>query len=130
MTDLLPDLNDTIVSAVQARVSAEVLKALSGDELIGQMVAAALNKPVTVRRGYRDEQSTWVAEAVREVVTQIAREALHEAVELERPAIKKAVTDHLRGQRETIAENLVGGLAETSNSPYRVDVNFAWPKPE
>jgi hypothetical protein len=129
MTDLTSDLNQTITAAVQARVEAAVMEALSGDEVVGQFVTAALTQKVKEDhyQSHRD-QPTFLAHTLKKAIQGMTQEAVQAVIEEERPAILREVRKALKGKHEEIAQNLVGGMVDSASSPYRLKVDLTWPK--
>src|SRR5690606_27963440 len=122
MTDLEKDLNTTIAAAVNARVEAAVMAALSGDELIGRYVSAALTEPVAQDTYGRKPTKTYLTTVVTEAIQEATTAAVKELVEAERPKIVEEVKKALRRNLPEVADRLVDGL---SLARYSVSVNVA-----
>jgi hypothetical protein len=123
------DLNSTITAAVQARVEASVMEALSGDEVIGRFVTSALTQRVKEDH-YQSprDQPTYLAHTLKKAIQEMTREAVQAVIEEERPAILREVRKALKGKHEEIAQNLVAGMVDSASSPYRLNVELTWPK--
>lgn len=123
------DLNSVITSAVQARIEAEVTAALSGSELMGQYVAAALHQQITVKAsGYgRDRQTTFLKEVIDKAIQAAVRSAVEKLIAEETEEIEKAVSAELKNRRGEIAKDLVGSLQKAAESTYGVTVELKMP---
>ena len=117
------DLNEVITSAVQARIEAEVMKALSGDEVFGQFVTAALRQPVEKER-YSREKVTWLAKVLEEAVKDAARQAVHRVVAEMTPALEAEVAKQIRRDTKGIAAGLVAGVVGATAAPYGVTITL------
>lgn len=120
------DINQVIASAVQARIESEVAAALAGSDLMNQYVAAALHQKITVRKGYRDEQTTYLREAIDGAIRAATKAAVAKVVAEEQPAIEKAVVEEMRRDIKGISKTLVGKLAEASAAPYGISVELRY----
>lgn len=118
------DLNQVIVSAVNARVEAAVAAAMSGDEVMGKYVAAALNQPVEIPDGtsYGKKRVPFLRNVINNAIRDAAKAAVTQVVTEQRPAIEAAVRASIAERLGDLANNLVDGLAKTSASPYSVNV--------
>lgn len=124
------DLNQVISSAVQARIEAEVAAALSGSEVMGQYVAAALSQQIEIkdpRDSYRTIKTTFLRNAIDKAIQKATAAALTTVVEQEMPAIEQAVTTELRKNVKGIATQLVGQVAESVDKPYGITVQLNYP---
>jgi Mrp family chromosome partitioning ATPase len=126
------DLNTVIVAAVNARVEAAVLEALSGDQFLAQYVAAALNQQIEVkeRAGYyndRTVKTTFLKNAITEAVKGATQAAVKRVLAEDADALEEAVRKELRKQAPTIAKQLVGTVAEAAEKPYGVTVGLKFP---
>lgn len=122
------DLNQVIVSAVQARIESEVAAALSGSELIGQYVAAALTEKITVRENYRDRTTTFLRETIDSAIKAATKAAVQKVVAEEAPLIEKTVTAEMRKNVTAISKTLVGKLVEQADSSYGISVELRYPE--
>ena len=122
--DITPDLDQLIVHAVNARIEAEVTKALSGDEVIGKLVSAALQQPIESRdfmaRGQQKKTFLTVVleKAIQEATKKAVAKILAERVEDIEIAVERALMGNLAG----LADQLVKGLSERAAQAYGVDV--------
>jgi hypothetical protein len=123
------DLNQVIASAVQARIETEVAAALSGSELMGQYVAAALTQKIQVedRGTYRKRETTFLRETIDGAIKEATKAAVHKVVAAESEQIERAVETALRKDLKKISVALAGKLAEASQSPYGVTVELRYP---
>ncbi len=124
------DLNQVIASAVQARIETEVAAALSGSDLMGQYVAAALRQEINVRdaHGYRDRKSTYMREAIDKAIRAATEAAVRKVIAEEAAQIEAEVTKELRRNVKVIAGHLVGKMSEAVESSYGVKVELNYPK--
>ncbi|MBF6416920.1 hypothetical protein [Nocardia cyriacigeorgica] len=128
-TPVSADLNQVIVAAVQARIEAEVAAALSGDEVIGKYVAAALNQPIEVGRNSWDRrQTTFLRNVIDEALRAATKNAVQQAIAEEREAIERAVRAELRDRVDALAVQLVGSAVESVENPYGIKVELQYPK--
>lgn len=124
MSDLNAALDTTIAAAVTARVEAEVVAALSGDEVIGQYVAAALREPVETTRNYRTEKVPYLRHVLTKTFQDVAKEAVARVLEEERPTIEEEVRKAVKREAGTIAEGVAGALAKRASSGYGVSIDL------
>lgn len=117
-------LNDVLVAAVNAKVEASVLEALSGDETIGRLVTAALTQEVTVKNGYRDEKTPFITQVIRKTLQETVKTSVGKVMEEERPRIEHAVREAILARLDNIAETMVSSAVESSKNGYSVNVDF------
>lgn len=128
MTDVSPDLNQVIVSAVQARVEAEVTKALAGDEVLGRMVTAAMNQQVEVPSGgYRSEKKPFLKAVLDRTIQEATKTAVQEAVAGEADAIRAAVAAEVRKRSKEIAASFTDELIENVKKGWSISVAIKGP---
>lgn len=130
MADVATDLNQTIASAVNARIESEVAKAMAGDEMMGKFVAAALNQEIEVkdsRDSYRTRKTTYLRHTIENAMREATKAAVQKTISREQKKLERAVAAHLRENTDRIAEQLVGKFVETTDSPYRVNVALKFP---
>ena len=118
------DLNKTIAAAVNAKVEAGVLAALSGDDVIGRFVTAALSEPVRDNYGRRDE--TFIGYTVREAIKAATKAACVRIVEQEMPSIEEAVRKELRKRIGAIAQGMAENAGK-SMTGYGLKIEFVEP---
>ena len=118
---LTGDLNSTIAAAVNARVEAAVVAALSGDEVIGQYVSAALNEPIS-RDSFSRKATPFLTSIVKDAIQKATRAAVEELVAEERPRIVDEVKKALRRNLPEVAERLVDGMRMAR---YSIEVRVA-----
>jgi hypothetical protein len=123
------DLNQVITSAVQARIESEVAAALSGSELMGQYVAAALTQKIVVedRGTYRKRETTFLRETIDAAIKAATKAAVQKVIAAEAEAIEAQVAAELRKNVKAIAKTLVGKVAESAESPHGIEVNLKYP---
>jgi hypothetical protein len=128
-SNLSGDLNTVISTAVQARIEAEVAAALSGSELMGQYVAAALQQKIEVKDGhsYRTRETTFLREAIDKAIREATKAAVRKVIAEEAEEIEAAVATELRRNVKTIAKTLVGKVVEKAEDTYGIEVNLKYP---
>lgn len=121
------DLNTVIVSAVNARVEAEMMKALSGDETIGRFVVAALRQNIEVQEPgtYHKHTEPFLRNVLRKAIQEATVAAVQRLVAEELPTIEEEVRKALRRDVKQIAETLTNSLARSAASPYGVKVDLS-----
>lgn len=128
-TELLgQDLNNTIATAVTARIEAEVTAALAGSDLMTSYVAAALSQPLEVKdpHTYRTRQTTFLKETIDKSIQAATKAAVAKVVASEQKRIEKVVRDALKEQVDIIGSRLVGQLVEKAESPYGINVELRY----
>ena len=126
------DLNSVIVSAVNARVEAEMMKALSGDMTIGKYVVAALRQNVEVKdpHTYRTTTEPFLTNVLRKAIQGATVAAVQRLIAEELPTIEEEVRKALRRDVKRIAETLTGSLADAAAKSYGVKVDLSLLMPE
>lgn len=127
MPDIEADLNQTITAAVNARVEAEMMRALSGDETIGKFVLAALRQPVkknpNAQYGNESrETETYLTQVLRKAIQASAKSAVEKFVNDEIGTIEDEVRKALRRDVRSIAETLTKSLVDSAATSYGVNV--------
>lgn len=122
------DLNATIASAVTARVEAEVMRALSGDEVISKYVTAALMEPVKTDNYNRKLDKPFLTHILKEAIQKATKETLARLLVEEQPLIEAEIRKALRKNVGTMAESIAQGLAKVGGSGYGVTVQLNLPK--
>lgn len=125
--ELVLDLNQTITAAVNARIEAEVMKALSGDDTIGRFVTAALQQPVEVKDGrtYRTERVPFLTLTLRQAIQEATKAAVVRLVAEETPKIEDEIRKALRRDIPGIAAGLTEGVTKTVQRGYGINVDVA-----
>lgn len=118
------DLNVVITQAVQARIEASVLEALSSDETFARFVTAALQEPIDVKGSYGRQKTTYMAEVVGEAIKQAAKEAVARVMAEMQPQIEDEVRKALRRDLKGLAAALVGSVTDAVAKPYGVTVTL------
>ena len=126
MSDLNGDLNATIVNAVNARVEAHVLAALAGDEVIGKMITAALQRQVEVPKadGYGKDRKPFMSHVIEQAIRQATENAVKQYIADEQETLVNEVRKHLRKAAPEFAETMVGQLVKTASSGYGIQVSL------
>jgi hypothetical protein len=113
---------------VQARIETEVAAAMSGSELMGQYVAAALLQPIDVQdKNYNRRKSTYLQETIYSAIQEATKAAVRKVIAEEAPAIEKQVAAELRANVKQIAGTLVGNVVEAAGTSYGVSVELRVP---
>jgi len=121
------DLNATIAAAVNARIEASVAAALAGDEMIGALVAAALNQEIEVGRDYKKSKTTWLKHTVAEAIRAATKAAVERLVIEESPLIEEELRKAFRRQAGEFAEGITRSLRENAAKGYGVTVELKLP---
>jgi TPP-dependent indolepyruvate ferredoxin oxidoreductase alpha subunit len=121
------DLNGIITAAVQARVEAEVTRALAGDEVIGQMVGRALVAPVMVKSGYRETPVNFLNHTLMTTFQELTKRVVVQVLEEERPQIEAQVREALRAKTAEFAEVMTQQVVDAARKPYGVQVALRMP---
>jgi hypothetical protein len=120
MAALNDDLNVVITNAVQARIEASVLEALSSDETFARFVTAALQEPIS--KDYGRTKTTYMAEVVGEAIKVAAKQSVAKVMAEMQPQIEEEVAKCLRRDLEGIAAALVGSVTRAVDNPYGVTI--------
>lgn len=125
------DLNQTITSAVNARIEAQVLAAMSGDEVLGQMVASALNQPVKVTKdSFSRDTEPYVTHLLRQVIQDATHLAVTRLVAEERDMIEEEIRKALRRDVKRISESLTNSLVDAADRGYGIKVDLSLQMPD
>ena len=126
---LSTDLNATIANAVTARIEAEVTAALSGDEVIGKYVSAALQEPVEVKnnRTYRTEKVPYLRHTLNQAFRAMVKDALARVLEEERETIEAEIRKALKRESGAVAEKFTAALTERAAQSYGITVDVKIP---
>lgn len=127
MTAIETDLNSVISSAVNARIEAALVGALSGDEVIGRYVTAALTQPIEVGSSYNKRKTTFIKHTLDAAMQDIAKAAVARVLTEEVGEIEAAVRKELRANISAIAQQLVGSVTKAAESPYGITVELKYP---
>lgn len=124
MTALDKDLNETITSAVNARVEAAVAAALLNDESFTKFVTAALQRPVKTDT-YSRESKTYISHLLEKTVEEKTKEVVAEEIADASEQIRDEVRKALRKSIGVISDQLVDGFVENASGRYpSVKVEF------
>lgn len=123
-------LDETIAAAVKTRVETEVVRALSGDEVIGRYVAAALAQPVESKgSSYRTVTEPFMSHILRKAIQEAAKAAAQALILEEMPAIQEEIRKALRRRAGQLAEALATSLVERSKQSYGLAIDIALKMP-
>lgn len=123
------DLSAVIVAAVNARIETSVLEALSGDEFMGRMIQAVLQKEVEVKDGYgyRTRKSTFLRETIDSTLETAVKSAVAKTINQQTEALEAAVTEELSRNVGILAQGLVAGMQDkAAGGAYSINVQLAW----
>lgn len=126
-TPIEGDLNKVIVAAVNARVEAEMMRALSGDETISRFVAAALRQNVEVKdpHTYRTTAEPFLTNVLRKAIQAATVAACQRLIAEELPTIEDEIRKALRRDVKRIAETLTQSLADVAAKTYGIKVDLS-----
>jgi predicted nucleotide-binding protein (sugar kinase/HSP70/actin superfamily) len=125
------DINATIAHAINARLEAEMLAALSGDETIAAFITAALQEPVKKDNdSYRHETEPYLHHVLRLALQEAAKSTVARFIEEEVVSIEDQVRKALRRNINQIAETLTKSLVDVAGKPYGVSVEINLKMPE
>lgn len=122
----ISELDQTIAHAVNARVEAEVLKALSGDEVIGRLVVNALQQEVEVSKqgGYGKVKVPFLKATIDKAIREAAKTAIAAVIEEEIVVIEEEVRKAVRRDARAIAEKFVEGMVDATSKGYRFRIEI------
>lgn len=120
------DLNSVIASAVNARVEAAVAAALSGDDVMGRYVTAALQRQVEVpsRGGYGKDRVPFLSHVIESAVRDATKVAVQKFLADEHEVLELEVRKALRRSAPEIAATMVGQVAKVAGSGYGIQVSL------
>jgi hypothetical protein len=124
MTSPIPDLNEVITSAVQARIEAEVLHALSSDDTFARFVTAALRQKIDKPGGYGREKTTYLHETLKAAIEEATKQAVVKVVGEMAPQIEDEVAKAMRRDIKGIAGALVGSVDKAVRNPYGMTITL------
>ena len=119
------NLSAIISEAVQAKVDAAVMEALSGDDVMGRYITAALQEEV--KGGYSRDKQTFLQKAIKDALQKATEVAVNNFIEGETKALESLVEKELKKQSKSIAAGMVDSLAEQAKSQYRMNVSVTFP---
>lgn len=123
MSNIESDLNQTIASAVNARIEAQVLEALTSNDLVREHVANALN--TQVEDGRYGPKIPFVTKIVRDAIQERTKEVVSEEIAATADVIKAEVRTALSKSVGVIADSLVDGFVDRAAGQYpSIEVRF------
>lgn len=126
-TNLNQDLNTTIAAAVSARVEAEVARALSGDEIVGKYIAAALNQVIQIDRYDSRSKVTFLHQALRTAFQDMTKAAIAKVLADDAPLIEDEIRKAIRRSSSDLANSIVGNLVQLTSKGYGIQVTLRLP---
>lgn len=124
MTDMALDLNQTITSAVNARIEAALASALAGDEVMGSFVTAALQQTVEISTSdpYRKAKVPFLTSVLHKAIQDATKAAVTKMIAEEIDSIEAEVRKALRRDLGRIAGTLSKSLVDAADKTYGVSV--------
>ena len=124
-TGLGKDLNDTIIAAVNAKVTAEVFAALNTDEVMAGFITQAMMQPVKVEQ-YGSKTEPYLTVVIRKAIQEATKSAINEWMADNEGVLKARVREALSTRVEDMAGALVQGAISATSARYstKVDVKF------
>lgn len=117
------DLDDTITSAVNARVEASVIEALASNDVIATYVSAALNRETSDRFG--GEKKTFLTKLLGNTVEEMTKKVVAEEIQKQEDTIREEVAKALKKSIGVVADSLVSGFVENTKGSYpSIEVKF------
>ena len=118
------DINQIIESAVNARVEAAVLEAMSSSEVMGRFVTAALSKPVSTG-SYSEKNKPLITHLLHNAIEEQTKAVVSEQIAELRPIIAEDVRKALKKSVGVISDSLVDGLVSSAAGRYpSIKVDF------
>lgn len=128
MTDLSGDLNATIASAINAKIEGAVLAALSGDDVFGRYVTAALQQQVEPKDRYSNRtRVTFLQRVVEDAIQEATKAAVARLLVEEAPLIEEELRKAFKRSAGTMAEGIVSSLSANAAKGYGVTVELRIP---
>lgn len=130
MADATQDLNQIMISAVQARIESEVAAAMAGDEFVGRLVTAALMQPVEVqdpRSMYGKIKVPFLTDVLNKTIQAATKNAVVRLISEQEDEIEQAVRKELKASTAEIAKQLVGSVRKATQDSYGVKVELQFP---
>lgn len=128
MSNLGPELDKTISSAVNAKIEAEVFKAMTSDDVIGQYVAAALNEKVADPDNRYGSKQTLINVSMKKAIKKMTEQVIADEVNKQVDAIREEVEKALKASIGVISDSLVTGfVANVQGGRPNIEVNFKDP---
>lgn len=118
------DINNIITTAVQARVEAAVMEAMSSEGALRAIVSAALNEQVATGNGYGPKMPLLTA-LVQGTVKEQAKQVVAEEIKDMEGEIREEVRKALKKSVGVVADSLVDGFVSSAEGRYpSIEVNF------
>lgn len=110
-------INDAVAATVNTKIEAEVLKALSSDDVMSTFVQAALNEKVDVDR-YGSKKTTLLNQMVGKSIQETTKAVVQEEILKAEPAIREQVRKAVAESLDVITDSLVDGFVENIKGGY------------
>lgn len=127
-SELDVDINKTIAAAINTKIEAAVMQALSGDEVFGQYIAAALTQPADIGNGYNSKRTTFLNKVVMEAMQAAVKQAVANFMAEEIAVIEAEVRKAFKSRAADIAKAFVDQLTDrTIKTTYGIEVGLRFP---
>lgn len=122
-------IDATIANAVNARIEAELMRALSGDEVIGRYVSAALQQQVEVAsgRGYGKDKVVFLNHTIKTTLQRVTKAAIEKVIAEEAELIEDVVRKEIKRTAGDLAKAFTAALTDTTNRAVRLDIKLVTP---
>lgn len=117
---------DTAIGAsVKAKIEAEVLKALSGDDVFATFISAALNQQVEIKTDrYRSEKVPFITSVLRKAIQDSVKNGVAELITEMQPELHAEIKKALRRNMDGIADSLTKSLTAAAERGYGFKVDL------
>lgn len=122
VSELGLNLDATIMTAVKARIEAEVIRAMSGDDALGAFVVAALQQEVQVGDSYNRNRQPFLTHVLFKAIQEATQAAVVRFVAEEVGTIEAEVRKALKRDMAAIATTLTQSLVSAADKTYGVSV--------
>jgi 23S rRNA maturation mini-RNase III len=125
---------EVVKPIIEAKIQAAIVSELSkvSEQIIEQVVKTAINMKVD-SNGNKSNSSydtnPYLEWLINDIVLRMTKETLSEVIEKQKPEIKKELAKAIARQKQTIADNFVGYLIESTKDKWRTNVKIEFQKP-
>lgn len=122
-------IDSVIAEAVNAKVNAAVVEALSGDAVIGQYVANALGQQVELPGpSYgKKETAPFITVVIRNAMQAAVKREIEALLIAEEETVKDEIRKALRREIPSMAERFAKSLSDQAKNTYGVNVQVRLP---
>jgi len=125
------DINEIISSAVNARVEAAVLEAMSGDQVMGRYVTAALSAPVKNEDRYGRSRTakpeTFLHHTVRSSIQKATTDAVKRVLAESEAELEDLVRKAIKAQAGDLAKKISQAMCDQASRGYGIQVQVSIP---